>query len=79
MPTPAVVAVDPLLDVADARDWVEDASTRVDKAAEGVVEAVADGVVEVTAVGGVVVVEAAALTGAPAMLVQKPCSGVTSG
>jgi len=90
---PVVIVVDSLLDVADASEVVEDASTEPDEAAEGVVEATAEevvgataegavevtaeGVVEVTAAGRVV--EAVALTGVPAFLVQNPCSGVTSG
>lgn len=65
---PALVAVDPVLDVADETDPVEDLT------------AVAVAVEEAgltTAAGDVSVI--VALTAAAAFLVQKPCSGVTSG
>lgn len=74
---PAAVVVDPLLDILETGELVEDASTGVVEAAETVVGVFATGVVDAAAAGGVV--EAAALPGAPALLVQNPCSGVTSG
>ena len=84
-PAPAAAVVDTLLEVSETAALVEEPCTGVvEDARIGVVAATeADVEVATTGVGleGVacIVVEATALPGTPTLLVQKPCSGVTSG